>query len=171
MRLVKSSATLLIAMSMTSSAIAATQAQCVTEAEGSAIFAAMLPELIDGLRDKCSAHLSADAYLPKNADALIARYRLLADQRWPVAKIAFGRMVGQEEMTDKLPDEFFRPMLGAMIGSELVKDIKSQDCGGADRIVESLSPLPPENVAVLIGAIVVLAGNDDDDDDFQICKA
>ena len=170
MRLLNSSIAIIAAISMASSATAATQEQCVTEDESAAIFAAMLPDLIDGLRDKCGAHLRANSYLPGNADVLIARYKVLADQRWPTAKLAFGRMVGQEDMADKLPDEFFRPLLGAMVGSELVKDIKTQDCNGADRIVESLALLPPENVAVLIGAILVLAGNDDDDD-FQICKA
>lgn len=102
---------------------------------------------------------------------MIARYKVHADQRWPVAKLAFGRMTGQQEMADKLPDEFFRPMLGSMVGSELVKDVKAQDCSGADRIIESLAPLPPENVAVLMGAILALAGKDGKSDGFEICKA
>lgn len=156
----KSSIGMACALSFASAAGAATTEQCLSEAEGTAVFAAMLPDMIDGLRGKCAAHLPADAYIVKNGEAMVARYKLLADQRWPIAKQAFGRIAGDEEVAAKLPDEFFRPMLGAMIGGELVKDVKEQDCAGANRVVENLAPLPPENVAALIGAILVLADKD-----------
>jgi hypothetical protein len=171
MSLFKFSAALLATMSMTASAAAATRQNCVTEAEGAAIMAAMMPDLIDGLRDKCGAHLPANAYLMENGQALAARYKQLADQRWPTAKLAFGRMTGEPEMAAKLPDEFFRPMLGSMVGAELVKDVTPQDCGGANRIVENLAPLPAENVANLIGAILLLAEKDGRGKGFAICKA
>ena len=171
MKLIKTSVTATIALAMASSAVAAQNPSCVTEAEGAAIMAAMMPDLIKGLRDKCGAHLPANAFLVQNGNDLAARYKVLADQRWPAAKLAFGRMTGEPEMADKLPDEFFRPMLGSMVGSELVKDVKPGDCDGANRIVENLAPLPPENVASLIGAILVLADKDGDSKGFEICKA
>lgn len=172
MSMIKSASALVLALSLGTSATATTAQNCLSEAEGTAVFAAMLPDLIDGLRDRCAAHLPANAFLATNADALIAQYKAHADQQWPAAKLAFGRIAGQEEMTDKLPDEFFRPMVGAMVGAELVKDLKAEDCAGASRVVENLAPLPPENVAGLIGAILVLAEDDKDpDDSFQICKA
>ena len=144
---------------------------CLSQEEGTAVFASMLPDLIDGVRDKCAAHLPADSYLASNADSLIARYKLAADQRWPVAKQAFGRIAGQEDMADQLPDEFFRPMMGAMIGAELVKGVKPGDCAGANRIVESLAPLPADNVAALISAILVLADDGKDKESLPMCKA
>jgi hypothetical protein len=161
----------LVALSLGSAAAAKGVRNCLSEVEGTAVFSAMLPDLIDGLRDKCAAHLPADAFLATNGEALIARYKVAADQRWPVAKQAFGRIAGQEEMTDKLPDEYFRPMLGAMVGAELVKDIKPADCGSANRIVENLSPLPAENVAALIGAILVLADDGKGKESLPMCKA
>lgn len=170
MGLIKSSAALLLAMSLTVPAMAADKTECVTEAESAAIFASLMPDLIDGLRDKCAAHLPANAFLVQNGNALIARYKAHADQRWPDAKLAFGRMTGESEMAAKLPDEFFRPMLGAMVGSELVEDVKTQDCAGANRVVENLAPLPPENIAAMMGAILGLAGKDGGKDAFQICK-
>ena len=170
MGLIKSTCALVLAISLAAPAVAAEKSECVTEAESAAIFASLMPDLIGGLRDKCAAHLPANAYLRQNGDSLIARYKAHADQRWPAAKLAFGRMTGDAEMAAKLPDEYFRPMLGSMIGSELVKDVKTGDCGGANRIVESLAPLPPENVAGMIGAILGLAGKDGDKGAFQICK-
>lgn len=134
--------------------------------------AAVLPDLIDGLRDKCAANLPASAFLTTNADAMVARFKVVADDRWPTAKLAFTRIAGQEDMADKLPDEYFKPMLGAMVGAELVKDIKADDCPGIDRVVESLSPLPAENVAALIGAILMLANDEkDQDNSLPLCKA
>lgn len=161
----------LLVLSLGSTASAQANQDCLTEVEGTAVFAAMLPDLIDGLRDKCAAHLPGNSFLVSNADALVARYKVAADQRWPVAKQAFGRIAGQEEMTDKLPDEFFRPMLGAMVGAELVKGVEPGDCGSASRIVESLAPLPAENVAALIGAILVLADDGKGKESLPMCKA
>ena len=171
MSLFKTSVALFTALSLTASAAAATKEECVTEAEGAAIMASLMPDLINGISDKCVAHLPANAYLVQNGKALAARYKMLADQRWPTAKLAFGRMTGEPEMADKLPDEFFRPMLGSMVGAELVKGVTPQDCGGANRIVENLAPLPPENVANLVGAILVLAEKDGRSKGFPICKA
>ncbi|HYC94466.1 MAG TPA: hypothetical protein VEB39_02080 [Sphingomicrobium sp.] len=171
MSLFKTSALLAVSLSMATSATAAAQSKCVTEAESAAIMAAMMPDLIDGLRKKCSAHLPTNAYLSQRSTELVARYRVLADQRWPTAKLAFGRMTGEPGIADKLPDEFFRPMLGAMVGDALVKDVKPHECEGANRIVESLAPLPPENVAVLIAAIMTLADREGRDSAFPICKA
>lgn len=164
-------AAILAAASLTASAAAATKESCVSEAEGAAIMASIMPDLIAGLGEKCLAHLPADSYLALNGKVLAARYKMLADQRWPTAKLAFGRMTGDPDMAEKLPDEYFRPMLGSMVGSELVKDVKAEDCTGANRIVENLAPLPPENVANLIGAILVLAGKDGSNKGFEICKS
>ena len=162
--------TMMASLASTSTTVATEE--CLTEAEGTAVFASMLPDLIDGLRDKCAAHLPTDSFLAQNADTLVARYKVVADSRWPTAKLAFARIAGGKDIADKLPDEFFRPMLGTMIGNELVKDLNPKDCGGADRIVQNLAPLPPENVAGLIGAILILADDEKDkDSSLPMCKA
>jgi hypothetical protein len=171
MSLCKSSAALILASSLSSQAPAALPENCVSEAEAVAVFAAMMPDMIDGLRGKCAAHLPANAFLVASGDALIARYKVLADQRWPAAKLAFGRIAGDEELTSKMPDQYLRPLIGSVVGSELIKDIKIEDCAGANRIVESLAPLPPENVATLVGTIVVLADDKKGQkNSFPICK-
>lgn len=173
MHLLKSSIGAVLAVSLASAAPAATPENCVSETEAIAIFAAIMPDMIGGLRDKCAAHLPANAYLVESGKTLIARYKVLADQRWPTAKLAFGRIAGgDEELTSKMPDQFLRPLIGSVVGAELIKDFKVQDCPGANRIIESLAPLPPENVAVLIGTIIVLADKEKGQkDSFPICKA
>ena len=116
-----------------------------------------MPDMIDGLRDKCAANLPQDSFLVRNADLLVARYKVLADQRWPAAKLAFGKIAGDPETMASLPDPLFRPLVGSAVGSKLFKDVKPEDCTGASKVVESLAPLPPENVAMLIGAVLTMA--------------
>jgi hypothetical protein len=145
------------AVSLGTSAMAATPENCVSEAEATAVFAAVMPDIIDGLRDKCAAHLPANAYIVRNADDLVARYKILADQRWPEAKLAFGKIAGDVEMGKKMPDEFFRPLIGSVIGAKMFEEISPGDCSGASRVVESLAPLPAENVSMLIGAVLTMA--------------
>ncbi|MCL6697504.1 hypothetical protein LZ496_01715 [Sphingomonas sp. NSE70-1] len=171
MKIFRSIACLALATAMGSASAAASK-DCLSEVEGAAVMAAVLPDLIDGLRDKCAAHLPAKAFLTSNADAMVGKFRVVADERWPTAKLAFARIAGQEDMADKLPDEYFKPMLGAMVGAELVKDVKADDCPAIDRVVENLSPLPAENVAALIGAILMLANDEkDQDNSLPMCKA
>ena len=63
-------------------------------------------------------------------------------------------------------------MLGSMIGTKLVKDVMASECAGVDRIVENLTPLPAENVAELIGAILILADDKKDQDSgLPMCRA
>ncbi len=163
---------LALATATATASAAASTGECLSEAEAASVMAAVLPDLIDGLRDKCATHLPANAFLATSADAMIGRFKVVADNRWPTAKLAFARIAGQEDMVDKLPDEYFRPMLGAMVGAELVKDVKVEDCPGVDRVVANLSPLPAENGAALIGAILMLAEDEkDQDDSLPMCKA
>lgn len=156
MRTYKLAIGLLSSMSFTSSAVAQTNEPCISEAEASAIFASVMPDMIDGLRDKCATHLPVNSFLASNADALVSRYKTVADLRWPTAKLAFGKIAGDQEMADKMPDQLLRPLIGTMVGLELFKDIKPSDCRGANRIVENLAPLPPENVSLMIGAILTI---------------
>ena len=156
MRVYKPAIGLLASMSVAASAATQTEEACVSESEAAAIFAVIMPDMINGLRDKCAAHLPANSYLVANADALVSRYTAVADLRWPAAKLAFGKISGDEEMTAKLPDQLLRPLIGTAVGLELFKDFKPADCHGASRIVESLAPLPPENVSLMIGAILTI---------------
>ena len=73
MSLIQISFGALTAKSMTASAAAATEETCVSEAEGAAIKATLMPDLANGLGDKCMAHLPANAYLVRNGKALASR--------------------------------------------------------------------------------------------------
>lgn len=168
--MLKNTVAALASLSLASAATAATPKNCVTEAEAAAIFASMLPDMIDGLRDKCAAHLPNTAYLVGNADSLVARYKVAADVRWPAAKLAFGKIAGDEAMSAKMPDQFLRPLIGSMVGAELFKNVKPADCNGASRIVESLAPLPPENVSMLIGAVLTMVDDKGKNQSMPICK-
>lgn len=80
MSMFKSASALVLALSLGTSATAATTENCLSEIEGAAVFAAMLPDLIDGLRDKCAAHLPASAFL------VLAEYGKDPGDSFPICK-------------------------------------------------------------------------------------
>ncbi len=148
------------------------QTTCLTQAETSAMIGYVLPDLVAGVRDKCNATLPPNSFLSSHSRELEARYRSRADMLWPQARVAFVKMVGEDEVMKKLPDSALRPFLTAAFATTITDDLKPKDCVTADGLVEALAPLPPENLARLIGMIIAADGKGSDaagKNDFQIC--
>ena len=146
---------------------------CLTHAEASAMIGYALPDLLVGLKDKCRASLPAASFLIARSGEMEARYRAQSDALWPQAKTAFTKMVGEEETLEKMPDSAVRPFLAAAFATAITEDIDPADCPTVDGVVEMLSPLPPTNLARLIGIIV--AADDKGSDPagksgFEICE-
>jgi hypothetical protein len=127
---------------------------CLTEAETAALIGYALPDLLAGVRDKCKGSLAAPTFLMSRSAELERSYRRHSDALWPTAKAAFAKMVGEDEMMKKMPDSALRPLLTAAFGTVITNDVKASDCPLADGIVEALAPLPPANLARLIGLII-----------------
>jgi hypothetical protein len=51
--------------------------------------------------------------------------------------------------------EMLSALLPIMLEEGLAKEIKPESCGAMNEIMESLAPLPPENMAKLIESIAV----------------
>ena len=131
-----------------------------------------LPELLSGLRDKCRASLPPAAFLTTRSGEVEARYRAQSDVLWPHARAAFVKMIGDDDTLRRMPDSAVRPFLAAAFATAITDDIDAKDCPTADGVVEMLAPLPPQNLARLIG--IILAADDRDSDPagrsgFEIC--
>jgi hypothetical protein len=135
---------------------------CLSQGEMTALIGYALPDLIVGVRDKCKATLPASAFLSSRSGELEARYRAGADAQWPQAKAAFLKMMGDDDMVRRMPDSAVRPFLTAAFATAVTDDLKASDCAMADGIVEELSPLPPANLARLIGLIIAADDKDAD---------
>jgi hypothetical protein len=171
MQVIGKAAAILALVAMPSAARAQTST-CLTQAETAAMIGYVLPDLVAGVRDKCKATLPPKSFLSSRSAELEARYRTQADGLWPEARVAFVKMVGEDEVMRKLPDSALRPFLTAAFATTITDDLKPKDCVTADGLVEALAPLPPENLARLIGIIIAADGKGSDaagKHDFQIC--
>lgn len=146
---------------------------CLTHGEATAMIGYALPDLLGGLRNKCKASLPGDAFLTVRSAELEGLYRVQANALWPQAKVAFIKMVAGDEMMTKLSDAALRPFLSETFAVAITEEIEPNDCPTVDGVVEMLAPLPPQNLARLIG--IILAAEDKGSDPagksgFEICE-
>lgn len=157
-------------------AIAQAQAAstCVTRAEANALFASTLPDIVDGVRNKCEASLPASAFLRTEGHALVARYRSAGSADWSAARSGFVKIVGsggqaEAKMIAAMPDAVLKGFLGTAFASVVTDDIKLKDCAQIDRFVSALSPLPASNIGEIVTGLIALSGSDKKEP-FQLCK-
>jgi hypothetical protein len=160
----------LVALMLTLLPIQASAAQtdaCMTreEARGFAIF--ILPDVVATMRDKCRATLPTNAYLSSNAAS--ERFRADADRRWPMAKRAFTKMSGHTPVVDLIGEEASRKLLTGAIIAGIIKDVKPKSCAGVDRMLQALSPLPVENMDMLLDSFFLLGLGNDRKSGLKVC--
>ena len=124
-----------------------------------------LPHLLGGVQGVCESELASDGYLAREGDALEARWAEGADESWPGAKAAllkFGAEQGGGSlggMTD-LPDEMLKPVVDGFVFAMVASELKPSLCPEVERGLELFAPLPPENMASIVGWIVGLVEAD-----------
>jgi hypothetical protein len=146
------------ALSLALAPLAAQAAEppCLTPAEFTALSTYALPSIITGTSDRCSASLPADAWLKRNGSQLAARYAVAKPGAWPAAKAAFFKFSAGSanaeatNMLKTLPDSSLQPMLDALISGMVGQQVPTERCTAINRLVQLVSPLPPENTAELI---------------------
>ncbi len=151
----------------TAQAAAADAKPCLTETEAQSLITAVLPDIFQQVGRTCSAALAENATLRGGLPSLLARYQGPADNAWPQALAAFGKIGGKD--VAGLDPRLLRPMAGPMIGTMIADDIKPRDCPTIDRAVGLMAPLPPANTAGLIVLIAETAGRDKKDSPLTIC--
>ncbi|PAX09602.1 hypothetical protein [Sphingomonas lenta] len=122
---------------------------CVTTPEAEALALVAMPTIIRETGRVCATRLPATSLVRRSAGPFIAKYDAAADQAWPQAKAAVGKLA--LGLADGLLDsDFARPVLVSLIAPQLVGRIQQSDCGTIDRLVTQLEPLPPRNTASVI---------------------
>jgi hypothetical protein len=141
---------------------ATAEARDLSSTETQAAVRYALPHLLAGIRSTCGPKLSQDGYLAKNGAALFDRYSQGSEAAWPAARSALMEL-GSEKNSDmaqmftQMPDSALKPFVDAMISSMVATKIKAGDCGDVERGLELLAPLPPENIAGLVGFVIEMA--------------
>ena len=126
-----------------------------------------LPQLLSGLRATCGPKLSANGYLARNGEALQARFAQGADAAWPAARVALMQLGSQDKsgmarMFGQMPDSALKPFVDATITAMVASKLKAENCPDIERGLELLAPLPPENIAGLVGFFFEMAERDDE---------
>ena len=152
--------------------IAAAQG-CLTPVEARALVKVAMPDVIKGVADKCRASLDGSTFVALSSTDMIARYRVASDGSWAAAKPSFSKLAkGQAALIEQLPDDALKPLLGAFISAEIAKGVKPENCAGVDRAMAAIAPLPADNMADLLVAIIELSGGGKGSaSSFNICKA
>jgi hypothetical protein len=145
----------LAALALPTQSIAQKASECLSPAEAQSLLVVALPDIVSAVTDKCKAVVGPKAYLARSGADLVARYRASGSESWPAARKAISKMVGAEaKLLEALPDEAMRGFFSAGVTTAVAGDIKPETCGDIDRGISALAPLPPENIASLIGLIL-----------------
>lgn len=127
-----------------------------------------LPHMFGEVRQACADHLASDGFLALNGDRLAAKFADGADAHWPSARdflIAMSQEeTGADEGTDllaDLPDEALKPFVDGIVATMLSSEIKSADCATVEHFLELLDPLPADNLAATVGAIIAMVEEDE----------
>ena len=142
----------------------AAEAPCLNQAEFSALAAYSMPSAIEGLTERCGPSLPKNAYLKTDGQRLAARYAVRREAVWPSARAAFLKLGADNAeaagLFSSLPDEALRPLVDGLISGMVSQKLPTDRCGAIDRLVNLLSPLPPENTAELIGLAVIMTSKE-----------
>lgn len=150
------------------------QRPCVTTAEAEALALVAMPQIIRETGRVCAGRLPTASLVGRADGPFIAKYDAAADQAWPRARAAVGKLaLGLAD--GLLASDFARPLLVSLIAPQIVGRIDVGDCAVLDRLVTQFEPLPPRNVAgVVVTSLAYLkrqraAGKRIDVPDLPLC--
>lgn len=146
----------MIAALLTAPSAPSSNPPCVKQAEVTDMILFMLPGAIDAAGERCRATLPRDAYLFTGARRLSESLAAESKDHAAGAVTAFEKISG-EKMPAELSQDTVGRMIGDVIRSKLVGEIKPEMCGDINALAELLAPLPPANLG---GIATLLIGID-----------
>ena len=141
---------------------------CITPQEAGDMAVALLPSMVEAVATRCRPHLAAEAFLLTGANPWIERLRRDGASRRASALRGIGLISGGAAPPSEANEATF-DFVAQMFAGVLTRELKAEYCGDIDTIARSLAPLPPDNIAQLVGASLSLAmvtqADDEDDED------
>jgi len=159
-------------------ASAATALPCLTSAEVASATAFALPGAINATADRCTASLGNSSYFARTGTQLAQRYSASAAKAWPATRAAILRVAAASndpmlQSAKNLPDGAMQEIIKGLITAAVTDKVPVTRCSQIDRVLELISPLPPENATELVALTIgVLAqGPSPHIGKLAICKA
>ncbi len=145
------------------------QQACVPQQDLTDAVIYAVPVMADAFDTACSTELSPDGFFATQGDAFVAPYAAMSEERWPGAARVLTTFAeagskgnsGIPALADVLngqSPQTVRPFIDALLGSMIVGEIKTKDCGKIERGMELMAPLPPENMGGMVTFIMDMAG-------------
>jgi hypothetical protein len=141
---------------------------CITHEEAGDMAISLLPYLLEAAAQRCRPHLGANAFLLTGAADWSARLRRDSAPRRASALRGISKMGGGVTPPSGADGDVAFDFVAQLVTGGLTGSLPPEHCGQIDAIAQSLSPLPTENIARLVGAaaaMAVTANADDEDDD------
>ena len=123
---------------------------CITTAELGALAVVALPEIVDSFAQRCAAHLPETAFLRAGAAGFTQRLRTEGSVQREPAFAAMKRMA-PPNLRNMDPQVGLNTMIGGLTGGMGAR-LNPKTCAEMSRFVESLSPLPAANVAMMFSS-------------------
>lgn len=140
--------------------LASAQGGCVSEAQISDMVVYAIPLAMQSLQNQCSPQLFPDGFLAREGMALSNAYLARQEAAWPGAKDALIAFAGDDpearNLFNTLPREALQPFVDAIVVQKVAEEIKVEDCGKIERVIEALAPLEPQEAGKLVGVIMSL---------------
>lgn len=149
-----------IALVFSGTAQAVPAKSCLTANEIHGLVAFALPDVVDGMVKKCSATLRPDGYFNSQGSQLAERLAVGKDAAWPMASQAF-RKFGDDfkgKPSATLSDRTLRAVIENEVVEKMLGDLPVKACGDIEAIVQTLDPLPAENMIQFVSAVFGVAG-------------
>lgn len=143
------------------SALATQSKPCLSRPEVRGLVGFMLPSVLDSTIKTCASQLGGSSFFKTRGPQLVGELTPGKDPHWPMAKVAFAKMGGDDGTMAKMPDEVLKPMLEGTFTGMISNKITAKNCKDADRVLSPMAPLPAENVVDLMTEIMMLALRDD----------
>lgn len=158
----------MMALTPTTSLAATPPPTCLTTAESNAMFVTVLPSLLKGVQERCSA-LPANSFLKSHGPALLQQYQAASAATSAVGSVALTKVMASELPKGMAPTSLMS-FVSDMARATISEKLKSSDCGLVDHGIASIAPLPAANVAGLF-TLIFEATDADKDSPIHICKA
>ncbi|MBV9931382.1 MAG: hypothetical protein JO013_10615 [Alphaproteobacteria bacterium] len=141
---------------------AAEPPKCLTRAQINDATLFLLPSVLDAVAAKCRASLPANAYLLNGGQALSRRLAATGEGHWQGAVSILTQLAGDKKLpTSSLSPETARALVRDVLANEVLKKLRTTDCGRINEGLDILAPLPPENIGRMVALFIDIGGEAD----------
>jgi len=137
-----------------------TNETCLPREDFESMLVATLPTVVKNLQDKCEVLLPADSALLTTDISDGSPIKMASAAAWPMAAGAIQKMI-DNEMTNGADIKVLQIFSDLMISAMVKQEVKTENCQDIEDIYSPIAVLPPQNIAALASALIVLGATDD----------